>query len=489
MQIMSLSKHIFKVGIWTAISRVLGFVRDMMIGRVLGVGRLSDIFLAAFKLPNMLRDLLGEGALASIFVPMFSEHKSDKPTATQFASNAFSWLMAILLGITIIAEILMPFIMLGTAPGFDAAKLDMATYFARIMFFYVIFICGASFLAAILNAFSEFAVVAAMPVLMNIFMIGGLFIASDANMYALHIMSIAVLISGIFQFWILWARIKRHKFGLRFIRPKFTPRIRTMFRRMGASLLSSGFYQVNVLVGMLIASFQSGAVSWLYYSDRMIQLPFGMIGLAAGTVLLTSISDALTAKNMRSVYVQQNSAIRSSLMLTLPCMVGLFVLAEPIIRLLFEYGNWTHDATTGIVAAIMIQCLALPAMVTSQIFTKTLYAAQNVKAPVKISGLALGTGIIVMISLFKFFGYLAVPIGTVVAGYLRNMWLQRECKKHGLYQLQPKTKKSVAIFFVLSVLMGIGLWFIQPMITNIFILAGALGLAGILYIGLAWKKR
>ena len=221
---MKLSKHIFKVGFWTAISRVLGFVRDMMIGRVLGIGRLSDIFLAAFKLPNQLRDLLGEGALASVFIPMFKDHKkTDEAHATQFTNNAFSWLMVVLLGITVIAEIFMPIIMFIFAPGFDADKLVLTTLFARIMFFYVIFICGAAFLSALLNAFSEFAVVAAMPVLMNIFMIFGLFIASHANMFALYIMSAAVLISGVVQFWVLWKRIQRHNFGLRLIVPKLTP--------------------------------------------------------------------------------------------------------------------------------------------------------------------------------------------------------------------------------------------------------------------------
>lgn len=483
---MSLSKNIFKVGTWTAISRVLGFVRDMMIGRVLGVGRLSDIFLAAFKLPNLFRDLLGEGALSSVFIPMFAEHKSDAPNAARFANNTFAWLMAVLLGITIIAEILMPFIMLAFAPGFDAEKLVITTYLSRIMFFYVIFICGAALLSAILNAFSEFAFVAAMPVLMNIFMILGLFIAAHANMHALYIMAVAVLISGLVQFWVLWKRIKRHNFGLKIVKPKLTPQIKTMFKRMSASLIASGFYQVNILIAMVIASYESGAVSWLYYSDRMVQLPFGIIGLAAGTVLLTSISDALAKKNMRSIYIQQNSSIRQSLMLTLPCMVGLIVLAEPIIRLLFEYGKWTHDATIGIAAAMMIQALALPAMVTSQIFTKTLYAAQNVKTPVKISIVAMGVGIILMLSLMNFIGYLAMPVATVVSGYLRNLWLAHECKIRGLYQLQRKTKISVGGFIILSVLMGAVLWFAKPFMTNLFIFGGVLGIAGLLYLMPAW---
>ena len=159
---MKLGKHIFGVGAMTGISRVFGFIRDMLIARVLGAGRLSDIFLAAFKLPNLFRDLLGEGALSAIFIPMYTDSKKDEG----FAKNVFSWLMVVLLGITIIFEIFMPVVIWILAPGFDAepGKIDLTITIARIMFVYVIFVCGAAFLSAILNAFSRFLLAAFMPV-------------------------------------------------------------------------------------------------------------------------------------------------------------------------------------------------------------------------------------------------------------------------------------------------------------------------------------
>ena len=268
---MKLGKHIFGVGAMTGISRIFGFVRDMLIARVLGAGRLSDIFFAAFRLPNLFRDLLGEGALSAIFIPMFADSKHDK----NFAKNVFSWLMTILLGLTIIFEIFMPLVIWMLAPGFaeEPGKMQLTVTISRIMFFYVIFICGSAFVSAVLNAFSRFLLAAFMPVLLNIMLICALLLAMylNAGTYALFIMAATVVLSGILQFGILWGRVRRKHFGLRLIVPKWTPQIRSMFGRFGVSIVGSGFYQITIILGTLVASFQSGAVSWLYYADRIVQ--------------------------------------------------------------------------------------------------------------------------------------------------------------------------------------------------------------------------
>ena len=285
---MSLGKHIFGVSVMTGISRVFGFVRDLLVAHVFGAGRLSDIFLAAFKLPNLFRDLLGEGALSSIFIPMYADRNKDE----YFAKNVFSWLMVILLFIAILFEIFMPIVVWILAPGFadDPGKMQLTVVISRIMFWYVVFICASAFLSAILNAFSRFLLVAFMPVLLNVMLIGALLLAAwFAPMTILYIMAVTVVLAGILQFAILWARIRRHHFGLRLIRPRWTPAIKSMFKRLGIGIVGNGFYQITTIVGTLVASFQSGAVSWLYYSDRMIQLPNALIALAVGTVLISSI--------------------------------------------------------------------------------------------------------------------------------------------------------------------------------------------------------
>ena len=300
---MKLGKHIFGVGAMTGISRIFGFVRDMLIARVLGAGRLSDIFLAAFKLPNLFRDLLGEGALSAIFIPMYTDMKKDD----NFAKNVFSWLMLALLGLTLVFEIFMPIVIWILAPGFadEAGKMQMTVQVARIMFGYVILVCGSAFLSAVLNAFSRFLLAAFMPVLLNIMLIGALLTAAFfAPTTVLYIMAWTVVATGVIQVAILWSRIRKNHFGLRLIIPRWTPGIKSMLKRLSISIVGSGFYQITIIVGTLVASFQSGAVSWLYYCDRIVQLPFAMIGLAVGTVLMSSISNALADKNMRSVYIQ-----------------------------------------------------------------------------------------------------------------------------------------------------------------------------------------
>ena len=480
---MKLGKNIFGVGAMTGISRIFGFIRDMLIARFLGAGRLSDIFFAAFKLPNLFRDLLGEGALSAIFIPMYTDMKKDEG----FAKNVFSWLMVILLGLTIIFEIFMPIVIWALAPGFseDPGKMQLTVTIGRIMFFYVIFICGAAFLSAVLNAHSRFLLAAFMPVMLNIMLICAL-VGSIwyGNQYIIYVMAATVVLSGIIQFFILWQRIRHKHFGLRLIVPHWNNQIKNMFKRFGVSLVGSGFYQITIIVGTLVASWQSGAVSWLYYSDRMVQLPFAMIGLAVGTVLISSISKALTDGNMRSVYLQQNSSMRRSMMLIVPCMVGLFVLAEPIIKILFQHGAWTAESTHAVALAIKIQCLVLPAMLISQIYSKTLYASQDVKTPVKTSIISLGVATVIYLALFPFIGYLSIPVGVVVSGYVKNYLLGRVCRQRGLVKTDKKTFVATAFFIALAVALGVLISVID--INNIIWLAGAICLFGIIYLPAAF---
>ena len=480
---MKLGKHIFGVGAMTGISRIFGFIRDMLIARVLGAGRLSDIFLAAFKLPNLFRDLLGEGALSSIFIPMYTDSKKDE----NFAKNVFSWLAMALLGIALVFEIFMPLVIWILAPGFDAdpGKMETTVVISRIMFIYVIFVCISAFLSAVLNAFSRFLLAAFMPVLLNIMLIGALMLSAFyVPGTILYIMAGTVVLSGVIQVAVLWHRIRQKHFGLRLIMPRWTPGIKNILKRLSISIVGSGFYQITIIVGTLVASFQSGAVSWLYYSDRIVQLPFAMIGLAVGTVLMSSISNALADKNMRSVYIQQNSSMRRSLMLLMPCVAGLFVLAEPIIKYLFEYGAWTSHSTHAVAMAIMIQVFVLPAMLISQIYSKTLYASQDVKTPVRTSMVSLGVAAAIYVAAFPIMGYLAIPVGIVVSGYLKNYLLGRACRRRGLVMIYGGTLRAIFAFGALSAIMGAALWFVP--ISSIWMLFAAIGVFGIIYLPMAF---
>jgi putative peptidoglycan lipid II flippase len=199
---------------------------------------------------------------------------------------------------------------------------------------------------------------------------------------------------------------------------------------------------------------------------------------------MSSISNAISEKNMRSVYIQQNSSLRRSLMLIIPCVIGLFVLAEPIIKNLFQYGAWTSESTHAVAVAIMIQCMVLPAMLTSQIYSKTLYASMDVKTPVKTSIISLGVATVLYVGLFYHLGYLAIPVGVVISGYVKNILLARACKKRGLIKLDGKTIRCGIGFTILSCLLGVGLWFAP--VDGLLSMCIAIAVFGILYLPVAY---
>jgi len=263
--------------------------------------------------------------------------------------------------------------------------------------------------------------------------------------------------------------------------------MKTLFKRIGIGFVGTGFYQINIIMGALIASMQSGAISYLYYTDRMVQLPFAMVGLAAGTVLLTSLSDAIKTKNLARVHTQQNAVISGTMIWILPSMVGLFVLAVPIMQFVFERGAWTHAATLATAAAIMIQCWALPAMSIGQIYEKTLYSAQDMKTPVKMSIISLVVSAIIYVSLFRWLGYLAVPVGLVVGTYLRNVLLISACSRRGLFRLTGTTLRKCAMFITLSFVMGAGLWIAKDtgVINSLFALVATIGISAAFYMPIA----
>ncbi|MDR0319701.1 MAG: murein biosynthesis integral membrane protein MurJ [Rickettsiales bacterium] len=480
---MSIRKHFLSVSAWTAASRVLGFVRDVLIASVLGAGRASDIFFAAFKIPNMFRSILGEGALQVSFVPMFVEkRKQDEAKAGDFANMAFSWLMAITLGITIIALIAMPFIMLVIAPGFGAepGKLEDATSLARVMFPYLILVSSIGFMSGILNSANRFALAAAMPSLLNIFMIGGLMLAMRMGWQAAYALAFAILLSGVVQIWILWTRIRARQFGLRLVRLKKSPEMKTLFRRMGPGIVGSGAYHINIMVGTIIASLTPGAVSWLYYADRLVQLPFAIVGLAVGTVLLTSISKALSDNNPKLAHIQQNRAITHILFWTLPAFAGLAALAGPIVQILFQRGEFTAADTVQTASAIALLSIALPAMSLEQVFEKTIFAAKDTKTPVKVSMAGILGSALIAIGLYPFIGFLSVVVGTAATAWAKMFAMSFIAWRRGLFMLRRGTVIIGAVFAAAAAAMFIGLESIET--TNLINLTAAIAIAGGAYL-------
>ncbi|MDG1438204.1 MAG: murein biosynthesis integral membrane protein MurJ, partial [Emcibacteraceae bacterium] len=292
---MSILKSTAIFGGFTMISRVLGFVRDILMAAVLGAGAVTDCFVVAFKLPNFFRRLFAEGAFSASFVPIFSAtlEKEGKQEAINFAEEAFACLLMVLLLFIAVIELFMPALIYTIANGFasDEAKFTLAVTLTRFTFPFILFVSLGSLLAGVLNSLGKFAETAAVPIILNLCMISALIFASTAMETPAHTLAIAVSTAGFIQLIFLYRAIRKagYKFHLKI--PKMTSRVKKLLIVMGPAALGAGVIQLNLLLDMIIAShLPSASMSYLYYADRLNQLPVGVIGVAIGTVLLPFLS-------------------------------------------------------------------------------------------------------------------------------------------------------------------------------------------------------
>ena len=294
---MAILRHIATVGGYTGVSRVLGFVRDILIASVVGAGPVADAFFVAFKLPNLFRRLFAEGAFNAAFVPLFARRleQDGEAAAKVFAEQALALLLTTLLALSAAAMAGMPWVIHALAPGFaaDAEKFDLTVQLSRITFPYLLFMSLVALLSGVLNALYRFAAAAAAPILLNVFFISTLVVVVPLTGQPGHVLAWTVAAAGATQFLLLYVAASRAGMRLRLPRPRLTAGMRRLLKLMVPGVLSAGALQINLLVGTIIASYQAGAVTYLYFADRVYQLPLGLIGIGFGIVLLPHLSRAL----------------------------------------------------------------------------------------------------------------------------------------------------------------------------------------------------
>ena len=377
------------VGLWTMASRVLGFARDMLIADMLGIGPVADAAFVALRLPNLFRRLFGEGAFNAAFVPSISTilHKEGMEAAAGFAEEATAVMIFWLGGITVLGEIFMPWLLYVLAPGFagNHGKFALAVVLTRIMFPYLFFVCLTALFSGVLNAMGRFAAAAAAPVLFNVISILSLLALSRYLPNPGYALAWGVSISGVAQMLLLIAAMRRAGMRLTLPRPRLTPRMRTLFRRMAPGLVGAGVTQLNVSIDIIIGTLlPAGSVSILYYADRVNQLPLGVIGTAAGTALLPAITRHIALGEEDAAQSALNRALESVLMLTLPAAVGLAVAARPVMDVAFVRGAFTTQ--TAILAGHSLAAFAigLPVFAIVKILNPGFYARGDTSTPVKI---------------------------------------------------------------------------------------------------------
>ena len=461
---MALIRSAATVGGYTMLSRVLGFLRDILIAAAVGAGPVADAFFVAFRIPNMFRRLVAEGAFSAAFVPLFSRRlEADGQRAAQsFAEATLAVLLGALLVLTLLAEITMPWLMRAIAPGFadDAAKFDLAVLFTRITFPYLLFMGLAALFGGVLNALYRFAAAAAAPMLLNMVLITAVLAFAQAGPTPGHALAWGVALAGAGQFVWMAVACHRARLTLRLPRPRLTPDVRRLLKLMIPAGLTAGVYQVNLLVGTIVATLEDGAVSYLYYADRVSQLPLGVVGVALGTALLPMLSRSLRAGDAARAMDHQNRAIEVSLLLTLPAAVALMVIAEPIIAVLFERGAFGAEAVAATGAGLAAFALGLPAYVLVKVLIPGFFAREDMASPLKTSTAAMVANIALIAALFPALGFIGIALATAASSTLHAGLLWWWLARRGLLVMDAQLRRRLPRMIFASAVMAAALWLV-----------------------------
>jgi len=466
-----LLKNFSIVGLWTLISRVLGFIRDILIATFLGSGPTAEAFLVAFTLPNMFRRLLAEGAFNTAFIPMLSKKIDAKDDPQVFASDALSILIAMLLILTAIAEIIMPLLVFGTASGFSSdSRFDLSVGFGRVMFPYICLISLSAFLGGILNSLNKYSVTAAAPLLLNLFFIISIIIAYIFKLDFGWAITLCVPLAGLSQLGLIMLFLKKERFPIRIKRPKLTPEILKLIKIAVPAALAGGVIQINLVVGRQVSSYFEGAVAWLNYADRIYQLPLGVVGITIGVVLLPNLSKAVSKKQHRQSNNIINRSTEFALFLTLPATCALLLIPFPIISTLFERGAFSLLDSINTSKALFIYGLGLPAFVFQKVFSTIYFSNGDTQSPFKFALIGMITNLILAISLSHVIGFLAPAVGTTLSGWLIALLLWKNSKSFN-FCFDEKFKKVIIKLLLASFTFSIFLfstyYFFSDLLTNL----------------------
>lgn len=451
---------ILTVGVWTLLSRIFGFARDVLIAGLIGPGVLMDAFVAAFRLPNMFRRFFAEGAFNAAFVPMFSKRLEARADAEGFASLALSGLSFVLLILTALAMIFMPALVYVTAEGFYGdPRFDITVEYGRIVFPYIFFISLAALLSGVLNASGRFAAAAAAPVVLNVMLVIAMLCAWKIGGQVVLALVWTIPFAGIAQLILVWVAANKVGLRVRPVRPRWTPEIARLVRVAIPAALAGGVVQINLLVGQLVASHYEGAISWLYSADRLYQLPLGVVGIAVGIVLLPDLSRRLQADDEVGARMAFSRASEISMALTIPCAVALTVVPFPIVSVLFERGAFSTDDTAATALAVTIYGLGLPAFVLQKTLQPLFFAREDTKSPFRYAVVAMVVNAALAIGLAIFIGWIASAIATTVAGWVMVWLLARGTRPMGdVARFDAQLRRRIWRVCLASAVMGGALW-------------------------------
>jgi len=468
---MKLYRSFVTVGGLTLFSRILGFVRDILFAWAFGAGWVADAFNVAFRFPNLFRRLFGEGAFNSAFIPLFAKELEQKgPDAARgFAEEALAGLTFVLVALTVAAIVTMPWLMYLLAPGFSAIpeKFDLAVLLTQITFPYLLCMSLVALFSGVLNTFGRFVESSSVSIVLNLTLTVAIFIGFGLG-YRNEagggiVQAIAVLIAGLLQLGLLVHGLRRNNFPLKLRRPAMTDNMRRLIRLGIPGVIAGGVTQLNIMIGTVIASQQPGAVSQLYYADRLYELPLAIVGIAIGVVLLPDVSRQLRAGNHDSVLDSQNRSLEFAMLLTVPAAVALAVVPIPIVKVLFERGAFTATDTEQTALVLSVFALGLPAFVMIKVFSPAYFAREDTRTPMLYATISLAAntvGSIVLFFVFRRLGYLpqlGIAVATTLGGWLNAGLLWATLVRRGHFVMDARMGRAFTMILLSSAIMGIAL--------------------------------
>jgi len=425
-----------RVGGWTLVSRVLGFLRDIFLARILGAGMLADAFFVAFRLPNFFRRMFAEGTLTVALVPVLNDERQRGEDAAHAYLDALGTLLLLVLtASTVLGMLGMPWLLMLFAPGFmdEPDRWRLSVSLARWMFPYLLLISLTAMAWGVLNTYKRFSLAAASPALLNLAIIFAALVLAPRCANPAYGMALGVLLGGLLQLGVQWPALRaigwRPRLSFRF---RQAPIAQTL-RLFGPALLAVAAVQINILVGTILATLlEAGAVSYLYYSDRIVQLPLGIFGIAMSTALLPTLSAHLSRGDLAQAKRDLRAGIVWLSWITLPAVAGLWLLARPIVQTLFEHGAFDHAATLATAQALRAYVLGLIAFCWVKLLATACYAEKDAKAPMRFAAISVAVNILLAVILMQWFSYVGLALATSFAAIVNAGMLWRHlARRHG----------------------------------------------------------
>lgn len=461
----SLYRNFLNVGVLTLGSRILGFIRDALVAAVLGTGPAADAYLAAFRFPNLFRRLFAEGAFNTAFIPLFAKalEQDGREAARAWAARIMSWLLVVVTIVTILVEIFMPWVLVPFVPGFldDPAKYDLTVLLTRICFPYLMCMSLMAAYAAILNGLDFFRAAAFAPILLNIVMIAfmlPLVITANTDTQTATWIAVGTIAGGIAQLVLVYVAAARAGFVPKLKWPRFDAEVKRFWLLAVPAVIAGGITQINIFVGTIIASAADSAIAYLYYADRLYQLPLGIIGIAVGTVLLPELSRHLKGGRAAEADASQNSALLISMLLSLPAATALIALAAPIVSVLFERGAFTSTDTVETAQTLIWFAGGLPAYVLIRVLQPGFFAREDTKTPTVFAGISVVANIGLSLALFPTLQHVGIAIATSVAAWANAVLLAIWLARRGHFRLPSSDWRRHGLILLAAAIMAVILW-------------------------------